>query len=117
MATMQSKKKKKGRASSLVVFLLVFVLFLVIFGGLCLWAIVRLNQDMRGKNASSASLLNVSGAVYSGRMPATCDHTEDCRSGAELCHTADRSRQRPIRSLALPAGNLCDGGDGADPFV
>lgn len=66
MATMQSKKKKKGRASSLVVFLLVFVLFLVIFGGLCLWAIVRLNQDMRGKNASSASLLNVSGAVYSG---------------------------------------------------
>lgn len=103
MATMQSKKKKKGRASSLVVFLLVFVLFLVIFGGLCLWAIVRLNQDMRGKSASSASLLNVSGTAYSGADARNLliIPEDDGQAQSFVILRLDPANVR-IRSLALP---------------
>ena len=46
------KKKKTGRASGILIFLLVFVLFLIIFGGLCLWAVVKINEENRQKHSS-----------------------------------------------------------------
>lgn len=51
MPTYQHKKKKKDRASSVMVFLLVFVLFLAIFGGVCLWAVI---QNRRPASAASS---------------------------------------------------------------
>ena len=51
----------------MVVFLLVFVLFLVIFGGLCLWAIVKLNGETKGRSSSSSTLLNISCLLYTSR--------------------------------------------------
>lgn len=52
MPNVRPKKKKSGRASGVVVFLLVFVLFLAVFGVVCLWAIV--NNRAPGRDTSSA---------------------------------------------------------------
>lgn len=51
----QKKKNRKGRISSVVIFMLVFVLFLVIFGGLCLWTVIKINEEKRRGAASSLS--------------------------------------------------------------
>lgn len=40
MPEYRPKKKKKSRAGSVVLTLVVFVLFLAIFGGVCLWAFI-----------------------------------------------------------------------------
>ncbi len=49
------KKRKKGRVSNAVVFLLAFILFLIVFGGLCLWAVVKINEERRANNSSVAN--------------------------------------------------------------
>ena len=54
MPTYQPKRKKKGRASSVMVFLLVFVLFLAIFGGVCLWAVVQNRRPADGASSGSS---------------------------------------------------------------
>ena len=55
------KKKKKGRVSNAVVFLLAFILFLLVFGGLCLWAVVKINEERRANDSSVVSLIDSSG--------------------------------------------------------
>ena len=44
---MPSLKRKKShkRLSNALVFLVAFLLFLLLFGGLCLWAVVKINQE------------------------------------------------------------------------
>lgn len=55
MATLHpSKKRKKGRVSNAVIFLLVFILFVVVFGGLCLWAVSRINSERKPVSSSNA---------------------------------------------------------------
>ena len=54
MPEYRPKKKKKSRAGSVVLTLVVFVLFLAIFGGVCLWAFIdnRLPPDSVSSAAS-----------------------------------------------------------------
>lgn len=47
------RRKKKGRISSTLLFLLMFLLFLVVFGGLCLWAVVKINEERSNLSSSS----------------------------------------------------------------
>lgn len=49
------KKKKKKRLSNTLVFLLAFIVFLLVFGGLCLWAVVKINEERRAGESSTAS--------------------------------------------------------------
>ena len=48
------RKKNHKRLSNAMIFLLAFLVFLLVFGGLCLWAVVQINQD-RKPTASSSS--------------------------------------------------------------
>ena len=110
MAAGNTKKKKKGRISGVVVFLLVFVLFLVIFGGICLWAIVKLNDEKRGERSSSVSLV-VSGNVYT---------QEDARNLFIVSEDGGKSQgfvvvrldpgNSRIRTMALPQETVVDVG-------
>lgn len=108
---MQPKKKKKGRASSMVVFLLVFVLFLVIFGGLCLWAIVKLNGETKGKSSSSSTLLNISGPVFTAEDARNLliVPEESGQAQSFVILRMDPANAR-IRSLALPRETAVDVG-------
>lgn len=54
------KKKKEHRVSNAVVFLLAFILFLVVFGGLCLWMVVKINEERRGAESSANGFSEVS---------------------------------------------------------
>lgn len=54
------KKKKKGRASGVLVFLLAFVIFLAMFGGVCIWAVVNYNQQHKGEASSAESAASAS---------------------------------------------------------
>ena len=49
------KKKRTKRLSSLAIFLLAFVLFVTVFGGLCLWAVVKINEQRRVGAGDSSS--------------------------------------------------------------
>ena len=37
----------KKRTNNFIVFLLAFVVFLIVFGGICLWAVIKINQEKR----------------------------------------------------------------------
>lgn len=50
------KKKSKKRVSNVLVFLLAFVLFLLVFGGLCLWAVVQINEERRSRESADSGL-------------------------------------------------------------
>ena len=63
MAIPIKKKKKRGRVSSVLVFLLAFIVFLLVFGGLCLWAVVKINEE-RDKSSASSLASDVSGIVF-----------------------------------------------------
>lgn len=64
---MPSLKRKKShkRLSNALVFLVAFLLFLLVFGGLCLWAVVKINQD-RQSSQNPGSSLSEEGPVFSG---------------------------------------------------
>lgn len=49
------KKRRKTTASNAVVFAVTFLVFLVVFGGLCLWVVVRMNEEKRSNDASSGA--------------------------------------------------------------
>lgn len=57
MALFHKKKKKhfSKRANNMLVFLLAFITFLVVFGGICLWAVVKINDERRSSEPSSSS--------------------------------------------------------------
>ena len=54
MPNVRPKKKKSGRASGVLVFLLVFVLFLAVFSVVCLWVIIN-NRNPAGETSSAVS--------------------------------------------------------------
>ncbi len=59
---MLSKKNKsiqaRKRTNNVVVFLLAFVVFLIVFGGICLWAVIKINQERRSAESSISSDLS-----------------------------------------------------------
>ena len=64
------KKKTKRRMSNALIFLLAFIVFLLVFGGLCLWAVVKINEE---RLAGESSGLSPAGRYPSRRrMPETC---------------------------------------------
>ena len=48
------RKKSYKRLSNAMIFLLAFLVFLLVFGGLCLWAVVQINQDRKSTVSSSS---------------------------------------------------------------
>ncbi|MDD3692304.1 MAG: LCP family protein [Oscillospiraceae bacterium] len=59
---MLSKKNKsihaRERTNNVIVFLLAFVVFLVVFGGICLWAVIKINQERRSAESPTSSDLS-----------------------------------------------------------
>lgn len=105
-------KKKKGRLSSLAVFLLVFLVFLLVFGGLCLWMVVKINQERREAGVSAP-------AAASSTSQSIAFTSEDERDlflvtvdeeaqGFVAVHT-DPANAR-IRTLAIPRETLVEVG-------
>lgn len=59
---MLSKKNKSihagKRTNNVVVFLLAFVVFLIVFGGICLWAVIKINQERHSDESPISSNLS-----------------------------------------------------------
>lgn len=96
--------------SGIVVFLLVFVLFLVIFGGICLWAMVKLNEEKRGSRSSDTSVA-VSGNVYTEADARNLFVVSEDGGKAQgfVVLRMDPANAR-IRAMALPKETLVDVG-------
>ncbi|MDD2361539.1 MAG: LCP family protein [Oscillospiraceae bacterium] len=47
------RKQRKKKINNIMVFLLAFVLFLVVFGGICLWAVIKINEARQTSEPSS----------------------------------------------------------------
>ena len=78
MPEYRPKKKKKSRAGSVVLTLVVFVLFLAIFGGVCLWAFIdnRLPPDSVSSAASGEDASPFTAADVRWLFVAAQDGTE-----------------------------------------
>ena len=103
--------KKKGRLSSLAVFLLVFLVFLLVFGGLCLWMVGKINQERRGtasapETASDSSLAVVFTAEDERDLFLVT--VDDTAQGFVVVH-ADPANAR-IRTLSIPRDTLVETG-------
>ena len=110
MPTIQTKKKKTGRISSVLAFLLVFLLFLGVFGGLCLWAVVKINQE-RTTSEVTGLTSSASGITYTEEdarnlLLITVDGTD---AQGFLVIRSDPMNTR-IRTLALPRETVVDVG-------
>ena len=104
MATLGKPKKKKRRISGTLTFLLAFIVFLLVFGGLCLWAVTNVMRERTMKNAPPSS---------AGEDVSTVQfHAEDARN-LLIVTTDDQQAQgfvivrtdpanMRIRTLALP---------------
>ena len=56
MATRRSNpSQKRRRVNNVVIFLVVFILFLVVFGLVCLWAVLKLNEEHRQQSGSNTA--------------------------------------------------------------
>lgn len=106
------KKKRTKRLSSLAIFLLAFVLFVTVFGGLCLWAVVKINEQRRvGAGDSSSAPISTD--------PAATFTEEDARNLFLVTVDTDAQdfivvRTDPantrIRTLAIPRETTVDVG-------
>lgn len=113
MATRRSNpSQKRRRVNNVVIFLVVFILFLVVFGLVCLWAVLKLNEEHRqqsGSNtASQGSLSTVQYTEADARnlFLVTVDGSEP--AGFVVLRT-DPANVR-IRTMALPVETeLADG--------
>lgn len=53
MPNYSRKKQAAKKPNNVLIFLLVFIVFLIVFGGICLWAVIKINEE-RMSAASSA---------------------------------------------------------------
>lgn len=109
MATINPKKKRKGRVSSVVIFLIAFVLFLLVFGGLCLWAVIKIGQERRTGAASSAASVQSTVAYTQEDARNLFVVTTDGAAQGFLAVRADPANSR-IRILAVPRDTTVDVG-------
>ena len=106
------KKKKKRRASNLLVFLLAFVIFLVVFGGLCLWAVVKINEERLAGESSAASGFSTSETVTFTQQDARnllIVTTDGGQARGFVAVRADPSRTR-MGAVAFPRDMVVDYG-------
>lgn len=108
MATINPKKKRKGKVSSVVVFLIAFLLFLVVFGGLCLWAVMKINQERRPGTSSAASAQSTVAYTQEDARNLFLVTTDGAAQGF-LAVRADPANSR-IRILAVPRDTTVDVG-------
>lgn len=102
MPAFQSSPKRKKRVSGVLVFLLAFLLFIVVFGGISLWAVYRINRE-RTAAASSLSSAAVTTAAY---LPEDARSllialTDEEQLEAFVVLRSDPANTR-MRTLALP---------------
>ena len=109
---LDQKKRKTKRLSSVAIFLLAFVLFVTVFGGLCLWAVVKINEQRReGAGASSSAVASADPAASFTQEDA---HnlfliTTDADAQGFIVVRADPANTR-IRTLAIPRETTVDVG-------
>lgn len=111
MASLQPKKKKHQKLNSVIVFLIAFVLFLLVFGGLCLWAFVRINEERRGEASEPASVVSQAGPVFTEEdagnlLVVTVD--DSAARGFIVVHSDPLNTR--IRTLAVPRETAVDVG-------
>lgn len=105
--------------SSVAIFLLAFVLFVTVFGGLCLWAVVKINEQRReGAGASSAAVASADPAASFTQEDA---HnlfliTTDTDAQGFIVVRADPG-QHPHPHPGHPPGNHRGCGNPSDPHV
>ncbi|MDD4546934.1 MAG: LCP family protein, partial [Oscillospiraceae bacterium] len=49
----KKRRQRKRKINNVMAFLLAFVLFLVVFGGICLWAVIKINEARQTSEPSS----------------------------------------------------------------
>lgn len=103
VSTFGKPKKKKRRISGALAFLLAFILFLVVFGGLCLWAVTNVMRDKKLKGATPSSVSNVSTVEYRAEDARNLliITTEEQQAQGFVIVRTDPANVR-IRTLALP---------------
>lgn len=106
------KKKRTKRLSSLAIFLLAFVLFVTVFGGLCLWAVVKINEQRRvgAGDSSSAPISTDPAATFTEEDARNLFLvTVDTDAQGFIVVRTDPANTR-IRTLAIPRETTVDVG-------
>ena len=102
MPAFQPSPKRKKRVSGVLVFLLAFLLFIVVFGGICLWAVYRINRE----RTAAASSLSSAVATTAAYLPEDARSllialTDEEQPKAFIVLRSDPANTR-MRTLALP---------------
>lgn len=112
MAAKRNPSKKRRRVNNVVVFLVVFILFLIVFGLVCLWAVLKLNEErLQQSGSNTASQGSLSAVQYTeadarNLFLVTVDGSDP--AGFVVLRT-DPANAR-IRTMALPVETeLADG--------
>ena len=102
------RKQIKKQISNVMVFLLAFVAFLVVFGGICLWAVVKINEERRSaESSSSASSSEEMKFEASDARNLLIVTTDDGKAQGFVAVRADPAKSR-VRALAIPRDTVVD---------
>lgn len=108
MSTIKPKKKHREKLSNALVFLIVFLLFFAVFGGLGLWVVMKINQERR--NGADASSVASTAPTVTFTAADTRDLflvTTDKEAQGFLVVHADPANTR-MRVLAVPRDTTVD---------
>jgi LCP family protein required for cell wall assembly len=102
------KRRFSKKANNVLIFLLVFITFLVVFGGICLWAVIKINEERRSSSSSpqivESDIIQFDDSDVRNLLIVTTD--QDQAQGFIMVHS-DPARTS-IRSLAIPRDTVVD---------
>lgn len=103
------KKKSGKRISNAVLFAFVFIMFLLVFGGLCLWVIIQMNAERRSASASETSVVSQDGTEFSqsDARNLLIITTDDQSAQGFVLIRFDPANTR-IRCLSIPRDTIVD---------
>ncbi len=110
ITTQKNKEKirRRQKANSVIVFLLAFVLFLLVFGGICIWAVVKINEERRSAASSPSSVASATetfGEQDVRRLLLITLDNKQAQGFVAICSDPAKSR---IQALAIPRDTVVD---------
>lgn len=110
MSLFRKKKKKhiSKKVNNVLVFLLVFIIFLLVFGGICLWAVVKINEERRSaqspESISGTESVRFDESDVRNLLIITVDDRQ--AQGFVLVHA--NPAKTLVRTLAIPRDTVVD---------
>ena len=103
-----SRKSNAKKPNNVLIFLLVFIVFLIVFGGICLWAVIKINEERM--SAASSAIIHESDLIQfdESDIRNLLVVTTDEEQGQGFVAIHSNPAKTNIRAFAIPRDTVVD---------